>query len=176
MDEMSTDALSRGSDGGSESGADGGDDAPKGMERRLVLRLLDHWRELADDRDFPSFLDIDPTAIPEIWDHCFVLDIAEQKVDPVFRVVGPKYAAYSTVDLRNLPISRAPSDSLIAASVAFAQEVVAREVPVSRGGEFFKPDGVKVLYRGIILPMSDDGVTVSGLLGAANCREEPVTT
>lgn len=37
-----------------------------------------------------------------------------------------------------------------------------------------KPGGGKVLYRGIILAMSDDGITVSRLLGAANCREEKV--
>jgi hypothetical protein len=46
-------------------------------------------------------------------------------------------------------------------------------VPISRGGEFIKYDGMKVLYRSIILPMSDDGSSVSGLLGAANCREVP---
>jgi len=46
-------------------------------------------------------------------------------------------------------------------------------VPISRGGEFVKYDGMKVLYRSIIMPMSDDGVTVSGLLGAASCREVP---
>ena len=37
--------------------------------------------------------------------------------------------------------------------------------------EFFKEDGTKVLYRSILLPVSDDGVTISGILGAVNCRE-----
>ncbi len=58
--------------------------------------------------------------------------------------------------------------------MAFAQEVIAKQVPISRGGEFMRPGGGKGLYRGIILPMSDDGITVSGLLGAANGREEKV--
>ena len=52
-------------------------------------------------------------------------------------------------------------------------KVIEKQVPISRGGEFLKPDGIKVLYRAIILPMSDDGATISGLLGAANCRELP---
>ena len=49
--------------------------------------------------------------------------------------------------------------------------MLSREVPISRGGQFRKYDGTKVLFRSIILPMSDDGDTISGLLGAANCRE-----
>lgn len=135
--------------------------------RRLVLRLLSHWRELVGERQYPSFSELDPESIPDIWIYSFVLDIAGHADDPIFRVVGPKYAAYS-------PISKAPRDSLIEKSVAFAQEVIAKQVPISRGGEFMKPGGGKVLYRGIILPMSDDGITVSRLLGVANCREEKV--
>ncbi len=42
---------------------------------------------------------------------------------------------------------------------------------MSHGDEFIKIDGTKVLYRSILLPMSDDGETISGVLGAANCRE-----
>lgn len=179
MDEMSTDMLSDEGEIESETGGDSGNDAPQGMERRLVFRLLSHWRELvgrdlAGERDYPSFSELDPETIPDIWEHAFVLDISGHMEDPLFRLVGPKFAAYSPIDLRNLPVSQAPRDSLVEKSVDFAQEVISREVPISRGGEFLKPDGVKVLYRSIILPMSDDGITVSGLFGAANCREETV--
>ena len=169
---MSTDTLHSDGDVESESRDDAGHDAPKGMERRLVLRLLTHWRELTGEREYPSFSELDPAAIPDIWTYSFVLDIAGRPEDPIFRLAGPRFAAYSPVELRDLPVSQAPRDSLIAKSVEFAQEVIAKQVPISRGGEFVKPDGVKVLYRGIILPISDDGFTVSGLLGAANCREE----
>ena len=66
-----------------------------------------------------------------------------------------------------------PANSLIEQAASYYQEILDRGVPISRGGEFVKYDGMKVLYRSIILPMSDDGITVSGLLGAANCREVP---
>ncbi len=169
---MSTDTLSSDGNVGSESRDDTGNDAPQGMERRLVLRLLTHWREIAGEREYPSFSELNLDAIPDIWNYSFVLDIAGCSEDPIFRLAGPGFAAYSPVELRDLPISQAPQDSLVAKSVELAQEVITKQVPISRGGEFVKPDGVKVLYRGIILPMSDDGITVSGLLGAANCREE----
>ncbi len=174
MDGMSTEIPPPDGAADTVSGGDAGDDAPNGMERGLVLRLLSHWRELVGERQYPSFSELDPESIPDIWSYSFVLDIAGHADDPIFRVAGPKYAAYLPIDLRNLPISKAPRDSLIEKSVAFAQEIIAKQVPISRGGEFMKPGGGTVLYRGIILPMSDDGITVSRLLGAANCREEKV--
>lgn len=176
---MSTDFPNPEGDVHADSGDDAENDAPKGMERRLVLRLLSHWRGLLDqdesgEREIPSFSQLDPVSIPDIWDHSFVLDIVGHMEDPIFRLVGPKLAAFTSVDLSNLAVSKAPRDNLIEKSVEFVQEVISKQVPISRGGEFIKPDGVKVLYRGIILPMSDDGLTVTGLLGAANCREEAI--
>jgi hypothetical protein len=63
-----------------------------------------------------------------------------------------------------------PANTLAEQSVSYYREVIERGVPISRGGEFTESDGTKVLYRVVILPMSDDGATISGLLGAANCR------
>ncbi len=144
---------------------------PQGMERRMVLQMLAHWRELRGDRTFPSFEDVDPQAIPEIWANVFVLDLAGNLDDPLFRLAGDSFAASTGSPLRNIRISEAPKNSLAEQSVSYYREVIERGVPISRGGEFTKADGTRVLYRGVILPMSDDGATISGLLGAANCRE-----
>ncbi len=37
---------------------------PQGVDRRMVLQMLAHWRELRGDRAFPSFENVDPRAIP----------------------------------------------------------------------------------------------------------------
>ncbi len=147
------------------------DQMPQGMERRMVLRLIAHWRELCGERTIPSFKHFDPMDIPDIWDSTFVLDLAGHKDDPVFRLVGDSYAAATGSPLRNVRVSEVPENTLAENSVSFYREVVDKGVPVSRGGEFITPDGAVVLYRGVILPMSDDGEAISGLLGAANCRE-----
>jgi hypothetical protein len=60
---------------------------------------------------------------------------------------------------------------LAAKAVEYFGEVLEKGTPISRGGEFTKDNGTLVLYRSILLPMSDDGETISGLLGGANCRE-----
>ena len=147
------------------------EELPQGMERRLVLRLLSHWRTLCDDRDYPSFFEVDPSAIPQMWDNCFVLEVFEDGAEPRYRAMGETLSAYVDTSLIDLPISMAPDKSLPGVAVSFLDEVLRKGVPISRGDEYFKDDGTKVLYRSILLPISDDGVTISGILGAVNCRE-----
>ncbi len=147
------------------------EELPQGIERRLVLRLLAHWRTLCDDREYPSFFEVDPSAIPHMWENCFVLEIFEDGDEPRFRAMGEALAAHVDVSLINLPISMAPEKSLPGVAISFIDEVLRKGVPISRGDEFFKEDGTQVFYRSILLPISDDGVTISGILGAVNCRE-----
>lgn len=147
------------------------EEMPAGMERRLVLRLLLYWRKICGERDYPSFQDVDPSAIPSIWPNAFVLEVAWPSEESVYRIAGPDYAADCDQPLVGMKISQAPENSLVGKSVTYIDEVLEKGVPITRGGEFFRDNGVKVLYRSILLPMSDDGETISGLLGAANCRE-----
>ena len=147
--------------------------APQGMERRMVLRLLSHWREWCGDAQYPSFSQVDPARMAEIWDFSFVLDIVGHEDNPIVRTVGSELQNYLPETVRNCPLSDVPAASLIEHAAGYYHEILDRGVPISRGGEFTKYDGMKVLYRSIILPMSDDGTSVSGLLGAANCREVP---
>jgi hypothetical protein len=148
-------------------------EAPQGMERRMVLRLLSQWREWCGDDQYPSFSSVDPTQIAEIWDYCFVLDIVGHEDNPIVRTIGRELQNYMSEQVRNCALSDVPVSSLIEHAAAYYHEILDRGVPISRGGEFVKYDGMKVLYRSIIMPMSDDGINVSGLLGAANCREVP---
>jgi hypothetical protein len=148
---------------------------PKGAERRLVLRLLNYWRDLLkdeqDSRLFPSFADIDPTSMHDIWQHCFALDLYGHESGPVFRAVGAEFNGYSDENLVNLPISQLDPGSLTALSSQYYSEVLQKSAPISRGGQIDGSNGVQILFRSILLPMSDDGDSISGILGAANCRE-----
>lgn len=148
-----------------------GEDLPQGMERRLVHRLLAYWRGLQSGDEFPSFAAIDPGEIPDIWGNTFVLEVVGNESDPVFRALGDEIAAHYGASLIDSYVSEVPENSLVSVSVGYLDEVLRKGVPISRGGDFRKDDGTEVLYRSILLPMSDDGETISGILGAANCRE-----
>ena len=148
-----------------------GQEMPTGIERRLVLRLLWHWRSLCGERKLPVISDVDPTAIPDIWPHSFLLEIDGTEGRHIFKALGDQIGKISTGSLVGMRVTDAPVDALPSLAVAYIDEVLEKGVPISRGGEFAKPDGTRVLYRSVLLPVGEDENTISGILGAANCRE-----
>ncbi len=63
-----------------------------------------------------------------------------------------------------------PEGTLLEQAVGIYDEVLARKVPITRGGEFEHVQGGTVLYRSIILPLSEGQGTIDFLLGAANSK------
>jgi hypothetical protein len=62
-----------------------------------------------------------------------------------------------------------PANALLHHAAGFADRTLEKAVPVSLGGEAVLTEG-KVLFRSILLPLSNDGATIDHLLGAANGR------
>jgi hypothetical protein len=146
------------------------DDRPNGIERRLVLRLLGIWRDARGENAFPSLADMRSEALDEIWPHAFLIDVADSGSEPVIREVGAEFATYCPDPLTSRAISETPHDTLAAEALSFVREVLERGVPVSRGGRFTGGDGSDLLYRSIVLPLSEDGERITSLIGAVNCR------
>lgn len=143
-------------------------DVANPKERRLVLRLLDYWRDLAGDRDMPAPKDVDGTAISDMWGHCFV--IAVEDGEPTFTHIGDWHREFHGVDMACAPVRTVESDTLIGRATSYLDEVLTRRIPASYGGEFVDVRGRSVLYRSILLPLSSDGSRVEAVLGGANCR------
>jgi len=59
--------------------------------------------------------------------------------------------------------------SFLKLATDFFPRVLEKRIPVSIGGEATS-DGRPVLFRAILLPLSNDGARIDALLGAANCR------
>ncbi len=144
---------------------------PSGSERRLVLRLLAYWRSLQEGEEFPPRSAINVTDIADLWKDAFILDTRESPDDPVFRFFGDALSHRCGETLIGRHISEVPPNCLASVAVEYAGVVLERRAPMSRGGEFTEADGIRTLYRSILLPLSDDGETITGILGAANCRE-----
>lgn len=141
------------------------------MERKLVLRILQYWRGLCDTDTIPSESAIEPKTIPDMWPHCAVLDVSGKETDPEIVFVGTNLSATAGVELSGKRLSQAPADTLLSKGLSYYGQVLVKKVPITFGGEFVDHRGVKILYRSIILPLSDDGTNINRLLGAANCRE-----
>lgn len=139
-------------------------------ERRLVLRLLSYWRELAGERDMPRPDDVDGGKIPDMWGHCFMLEVRGAG-EPVYGTIGDHHAAKLQADLRGREVSAAGGDTLLGQAASYYRQVLARGIPITLGGQFVNREQQTVLYRSILLPLGEGEGRVTALLGGANCRE-----
>jgi hypothetical protein len=149
----------------------GSGQTPEGYERRLVLRVLLYWRERCGALWAPPLAEIEPAAMPEMWPHCFVINVAGGGAGPVIESCGPAFAGYADEKLDGLALSALAGDGIVQGCIGYLPEVVARMVPISRGGAISGKDHTRFLYRSILLPLSDDGERLTRVLGAANGRQ-----
>lgn len=139
-------------------------------ERRLNMRLMAFWWDKRADRQFPSAEDFDPKELSDVWMHCFTLEPQEPYEASVFRYVGKSLAATSGVGESDFTLDQVPPDSLLGYATRNVPEVLTQQVPVIRSGEFENQDGETVMYRSILLPLSQDQTAVNWVVGGARCK------
>jgi hypothetical protein len=134
-------------------------------QRRLVLELWDHWEAKRGARRYPSLDDIDPGDIAGIWPHCFILDVTSFQNFPYFHYLGPRVARYSGVFLNG---RHDWSRTLLKKMVCHYKEALERREPVLLEDELTQFNSRRLLFRSVLLPLSDDQIAINYLLGAAN--------
>jgi hypothetical protein len=139
--------------------------ATSGKDRRLIWRLLSYWEQRRGDREYPALGDIDPATISDIWPHCFLLDVRNYQDFPYFHYLGPSLARYSGVFLSG---QHDWSHTLLKKAVCHFREALERGAPVLVEEELTQFDNRKLVFRSVLLPLSDDQETINYLLGAAN--------
>ncbi len=137
-------------------------------ESRLVPRLLAQWQSLALAKNLPKLTDIEPRSFGDMWQHCYLLDVAGGCRDPRLIEIGAGLARDSGGVQPGQPVSRMPRDCLIGHAARYWNLVVERKIPVAMGGEFIDHFGRSTLYRSIILPLGGAADYVDYLLGAAD--------
>ncbi len=148
------------------------EDRPKGIERRMVHRLLVHWRDAQGEGGFPSIDAILKRDLGDIGPSIFVLRVADGEGEPAFERVGESFAGEMPSDLTGKPVSAVPKGTLLEQAVGRYHTVLSKKVPMTTSGEFRHVQGGTVLYRSILLPLSEGRGTIDFLLGAANCRKK----
>jgi len=136
----------------------------------MVHRLLAHWRDAQGEGEFPSLDAILKGDLGDILPSIFVLKVPADAGEPAFARVGESFAGEVSGDLTGRPVSAAPEGTLLEQAVGIYDEVLAKKVPITRDGEFEHVQCGTVLYRSIILPLSEGQGTIDFLLGAANFK------
>jgi len=127
-------------------------------ERRLVWRVLRHWTKIADAGRFPRRDEIEPWLRGEDGANCLLITVEWSIELSHFVVVGV-----------NLAVALCPTDTLAGVLLSRVPRVVsARRGLMIEGGATLR--GAGILYRAVMLPLSEDGVTIDHVLGATNYR------
>ena len=127
-------------------------------ERRLVWRVLRHWKEIADGGRFPRRDEIEPWLQGEDGANCLLIAVESPIELSHFVVVGV-----------NLAIALCPTDTLAGVLLSQVPRVVsARRGLMIEGGATLR--GAGIIYRAVLLPLSEGSVAIDHVLGAMNYR------
>jgi hypothetical protein len=128
-------------------------------ERRLVERVLLRWTKMAEGRRFPRLNEIDHWMVGEDWANCLLIAVQSPIELSHFTAVG-----------KNLAVALCPEDTLAGVLLSHLPWVVSsRCCLIVEGGATLR--SVPILYRGALLPLSEEGGAIDHVLGAANHRE-----
>jgi hypothetical protein len=120
------------------------------------------WAELSRSDE------IDPWMLGEDWANCLLIAVQSPVELSHFIIVG-----------ENLAVALCPKDTLAGVLLSHLPRVLsARRCVIVEGGATLR--GAPILFRSALLPLSDDGMAIDHVLGAANHRalragEEPRT-
>ena len=134
-------------------------------EKRITFQLHDYWVGLANDRDLPPLRSLKPEDIAPYKENMVLIDLRDPEKEPTLQVIGTLLQKDLDQDLTLKGISEIPPDSLISRITEHYLEVILSKSPISFDTEVENRHHEKVLFRGILMPFSDDGDTINFLLG-----------
>ncbi len=134
------------------------------VERRLALPLVAYWERLRGGRPMPSENDIDPEDLAELWDYCFLVQVADLAKEEC----NYTYLGSAIVEAYRGGLSDDDPAALVAPDakkLAFNYtRVINTKLPVIEEGEFSNLRGDTVKFRQCMLPLGK-GQEVEAIFG-----------
>ncbi len=147
--------------------------AAEEAERRLTNRVLRVWKALATE-GFPSRAQIDPTAFGADWAQCLMIDIAPELRRSRFSHVGSALRDPSWPTFDRQCLSECLEGTLLELVTRHVPRLLQANKPVNAGGAAVHEEA-NILYRTILLPLSESGAQIDGVLAAVGYREIAAT-
>ena len=135
------------------------------QERRITFCLYESWEKIAGSSRLPALKRLQRQEIEAFKSNLVLLDLRNGKDNPIFQVIGNGLTEDLEVDLVGRPIAEVPRRSMLSRVTDRYLEVLANRVPIAFEAEFVNREGEKALYRGILLPFSDDNQNINFILG-----------
>jgi hypothetical protein len=134
-------------------------------DQRLA-ETLRVWRKLCGTRFAPTRREIEPTAFRQMLGRLALVDVIPDESGPAryrYRLMGTRLVAQDACDLTGKRLSDHPKADLQPIVQAAFDAACDTRRPAYR--EDVRQDGAhRYTYARLVLPLSDDGQTVTGLL------------
>ncbi len=154
------------------------EDAPlelTGYERRVSVRAYNYWASLLGNRNFPSVHDLQAEAIESFRDHSILLDFSQGPQNAVLRYIGKGLRDECGLGVSDIKPDDVPGKSLLSRLTDHYLEIIANRAPIGFEAEFNNAKGHPLMYRGILLPLSDDDDNINFIYGVLSWKEEVST-
>jgi hypothetical protein len=137
-------------------------------DRRLVSRVLHRVTGGVVGCHVPHLNNVDPWFIGDDWVNCALVRVRRPYRHSEFMVVGDNLSPPETV-LDGEPIWKCPATTLLGLTLVYLEQAVEeRSFLVIEGAaiHLFEP----ILYRSLMVPLSEDDIDIGTVLIAANSR------
>lgn len=142
-----------------------------GSEQRVTIRAKKYWQSLKDNLAFPSEMAINNDDIKEIWDNCFIVK-ANNETDPKnykYKYIGKNLIDAYGQDLTDVNVGNIVSKQAERMVLDF-EKVLATKSPVLDEAELKLENGQEIRYRQILLPLGENGVNITAILGGMSYK------
>lgn len=139
------------------------------LDSRLTVRVRKVWNKLAA-HGIPRRSQIDPRSFGSDWSNCFMIDLSPEVSQSRFGYVGNALKDLTSANMERVTLSELPKDILVNTIIPLIPRVVSDKMPVSFAG-LTQHDDKNILYRTILMPLSEGGDQVDGIVAGAMYRE-----
>jgi hypothetical protein len=145
-------------------------DAVDGVDRRTCTQALNYWREIAAPRRFPSLEQVTRESAGALWEYLFVIAVTGQPGEFTYMRSGDILNRALGFDATGRKVSDVLPREIRNRVLYFQKTAVDLSSPVDEVGKWLRADSNQIIYRSVVLPLSDDQRTVNYLLGAFSFR------
>ena len=134
----------------------------------VLRRLLTYWLDKRCDRLMPSITDIDPIDIPWALSRIWICDYLPDSGRFRYRLAGEQINTYWGYSISGKYLDEIMPAERLEPVTTKLRDVVDGPVIVHVIGQAYLDEEIFTKHERIILPLSDEGHTVSSVLGATH--------
>jgi hypothetical protein len=140
-------------------------------ERRMQVRAYNYWASLLGEGTFPTVTTLLDGVYPDFAQNAVLLHFDDGIEDPAIKFVGTTLAEECGTESSIERLSQIPGRSLLSRITDHYMQIIANQAPIGFEAEFVNQHGRTILYRGILLPFSSDGLQIDYIMGVINWKE-----